>query len=80
LLDVSGRAQLVDLQLVCKPWRNAARLKHQLWSSLSLSPSLKNIPQEKIARWFSRSGSLPKSLQLYFPNQLRGKLPVLPPP
>jgi hypothetical protein len=67
VLEEQKRCQLVDLQLVCRAWRDAARLQHRLWSGLYISLR-QTIPLKKIECWFSRSGSTPKSLQVFVPG------------
>ncbi|KAJ2914153.1 hypothetical protein MD484_g6250, partial [Candolleomyces efflorescens] len=67
VLEEQKRCQLVDLQLVCRSWRDAARLQHRLWSGLYVSLR-QTIPLEKIQNWFGRSGNTPKSLQVFVPG------------
>ncbi|RXW23645.1 hypothetical protein EST38_g2205 [Candolleomyces aberdarensis] len=63
LFDKGDREELMDLQLVCKTWRNAARLKHRLWSGLFIG--LDGFPPvEKIVEWLSRSAGVPRSLRV----------------
>ncbi|KAJ2936230.1 hypothetical protein H1R20_g864, partial [Candolleomyces eurysporus] len=59
--DGDHREQLMNLQLVCKTWRNAARLKHRLWSGLLIDmDDLETFPPvEKIVEWLGRSGAVP---------------------
>ncbi|KAJ2935363.1 hypothetical protein H1R20_g1731, partial [Candolleomyces eurysporus] len=58
--------QLLYMTLVCKTWCQAARVTHELWSSFSLdtySPA-SSPAHEAVTSWLSRSGDLPKSLQV----------------
>ncbi|TEB40266.1 hypothetical protein FA13DRAFT_1618562, partial [Coprinellus micaceus] len=36
ILDEKGRRQLVDLQLVCREWRDASHLVNGLWSGIEV--------------------------------------------
>ncbi|KAJ2928082.1 hypothetical protein H1R20_g9008, partial [Candolleomyces eurysporus] len=67
VLEQKKRLHLVDLQLVCKAWREAARLKHRLWSGLYIDLH-QNIPLKEIECWFGRSGNIPKSLEVSIPG------------
>ncbi|RXW23640.1 hypothetical protein EST38_g2200 [Candolleomyces aberdarensis] len=64
------RDRLVRLQLVCKTWRDAARLEHRLWSGLEIGLSWldKTFSVEKIKEWLDRSGSVPRSLKARIPG------------
>lgn len=56
---------VVDLCRVCRSWRNAAIGTPQLWSRLKLSETdLDGCDINKISRWFARSGSVARSLEL----------------
>ncbi|KAJ3548081.1 hypothetical protein NMY22_g1409 [Coprinellus aureogranulatus] len=57
-----GRASLIRACLVSKSWRAAALSKHCLWASLELE--LGCSPFNRVAQWFQRSGSLPRSLRI----------------
>ncbi|KAF5335172.1 hypothetical protein D9611_010970 [Ephemerocybe angulata] len=62
-------AHLIDLCLVCQAWRAAALVTHQLWSSLEVRPaSFTQGVAEGIERWFSRAGTMSKSLAIFTPQ------------
>ncbi|KAJ2914141.1 hypothetical protein MD484_g6261, partial [Candolleomyces efflorescens] len=61
LLQHDARDNLVDLQLVCKSWRDAARLTHSLWGALSFE-DITNVSFKRVKRWYERAGGTPKSL------------------
>ncbi|RXW23670.1 hypothetical protein EST38_g2186 [Candolleomyces aberdarensis] len=61
ILQASARDNLVEIQLVCKSWRDAARLTHKLWSALYFE-DLTSVAYKKIRQWFDRAGSIPKHL------------------
>ncbi|KAJ2914140.1 hypothetical protein MD484_g6260, partial [Candolleomyces efflorescens] len=61
LLQYGARGRLLDLQLVCKSWRDAARLTHSLWGALSFE-DITNISFKRVKRWYERAGGTPKSL------------------
>ncbi|KAJ2928073.1 hypothetical protein H1R20_g9006, partial [Candolleomyces eurysporus] len=62
--DTEDREKLVDLQLVCKTWRDAARLEHRLWSGIKIYCPDETFSVEKIEEWLDRSGSVPRSLKI----------------
>ncbi|KAJ2914148.1 hypothetical protein MD484_g6268, partial [Candolleomyces efflorescens] len=66
-LELDARDRLINIQLVCKSWRDAARLTHRLWSALSFQ-ELTDPPAKKVKQWLTRAGSIPKSLVLPGPS------------
>jgi hypothetical protein len=69
LFQEDDRWDLVDLQLVCKAWRDAARSKHQLWSGVHVDmEDFEEFPRVKIEEWLNRSGSVPRSLEVFLPE------------
>lgn len=57
---------MIDLNRVCRAWRNAALVSHPLWSGLILYPG--QLPLHSyggIKEWLSRSGDVPRGLELY---------------
>jgi hypothetical protein len=63
MLQAGARNDLVNIQLVCKSWRDAARLTHQLWGSLYFE-DVTNVPHKEVKQWLNRAGSLSKTLVL----------------
>ncbi|KAJ2913830.1 hypothetical protein MD484_g6587, partial [Candolleomyces efflorescens] len=64
VLDNKSIKELVNLQLVCRQWRDAARITHRLWSKFMYLEK-HDIPQLIQARdsfkiWFKRAGNTPK--------------------
>ena len=61
-----SRRELVKLELVCTKWREAALLSHQLWSRVDIrQPSnLGKHVYPRIAKWLSRSGCVPRILNV----------------
>lgn len=55
----------MSLGLVCKRWREATLSRHDLWTHVSAPP---NADFNKIATWFRRSGTVPKSLYAWTPT------------
>lgn len=55
----------ISLGLVCKRWREATLLRHDLWNHFSA----RTVGFDKAVTWLSRSGTLPKSLHLYTSNK-----------
>ncbi|RXW15819.1 hypothetical protein EST38_g10032 [Candolleomyces aberdarensis] len=55
------RNHLVNIQLVCKSWQDAAQLTHKLWCVLSFD-DITDVPCREVKQWFNRAGSIPKSL------------------
>ncbi|KAF6744896.1 hypothetical protein DFP72DRAFT_927112, partial [Ephemerocybe angulata] len=76
-LDLTGRNELLDLGLVCRRWREATLLTHQLWCGLTIaSKHMEGSQYDKIATWLGRSGGVPKSLRLCAPDdQVLGREP-----
>ncbi|KAJ2923946.1 hypothetical protein H1R20_g13156, partial [Candolleomyces eurysporus] len=64
ILDHLGRHQLVDIELVCRAWCDAARSNYRLWSGLYVDDSVGDggLALKPIMDWFSRSGKMEKSL------------------
>ncbi|KAF6754830.1 hypothetical protein DFP72DRAFT_1169836 [Ephemerocybe angulata] len=60
-----GRADFVSLRLsrVCKLWREATLVTHELWTGLKIRPRHTLESLESVEAWFSRAGSLPRRLQ-----------------
>ncbi|KAF5325980.1 hypothetical protein D9611_000440 [Ephemerocybe angulata] len=60
---------VVNLCLVCQTWREAALLRHDLWSRIKIRVFPDGHPQrleyEVIKRWLIRSGSVPKTIIAY---------------
>jgi hypothetical protein len=67
VVTYESRQDLTDLRLVCKRWRDAADLTHRLWSGLAIDVEDESLSYEKIATWYSRSGDVRRSLDVY-PN------------
>lgn len=68
-LDLTGRNELLDLGLICRRWREATLLTHQLWCGLTIaSKHMEGSQYDKIATWLGRSGGVPKSLRLCAPD------------
>ncbi|KAF6745983.1 hypothetical protein DFP72DRAFT_640582 [Ephemerocybe angulata] len=63
-LDDVGRSDLLNLSLVCRGWRDASLLEHQLWSSLRIKPSHLDWAYGDVVAWFRRSGALPKAVDV----------------
>ncbi|KAF5309587.1 hypothetical protein D9611_013946 [Ephemerocybe angulata] len=59
-----GRADFVSLPLscVCKLWREATLVTHELWTGLKIRPRHTLESLESVEAWFSRAGSLPRRL------------------
>ncbi|KAF6763176.1 hypothetical protein DFP72DRAFT_841306 [Ephemerocybe angulata] len=57
---------VVNLCLVCQTWREAALLRHNLWSRIKIRVFPDGHPRrleyEVIRRWLIRSGSVPKTI------------------
>ncbi|KAJ2913831.1 hypothetical protein MD484_g6586, partial [Candolleomyces efflorescens] len=66
LLGYKERVQLVNLQLVCRTWRDTARATGSLWSGVSVDETsrcyVRKMSFEKISNWLKRSGTATKSL------------------
>ncbi|KAF5313339.1 hypothetical protein D9611_008666 [Ephemerocybe angulata] len=62
----AARQMLMHLNLVCKSWRNACLLAHQLWTGLCFK-QLGDGDCARVASWFNRSGTLPRTLR-YVPD------------
>lgn len=52
------------LSLVCKRWRDAARLTPRLWSHIWLNAENPKLVFEAISAWTSRAGSIPKEIEI----------------
>ncbi|RXW24066.1 hypothetical protein EST38_g1754 [Candolleomyces aberdarensis] len=64
VLDNKGIKDLANIQLVCRQWRDTARITRRLWSSFMFLEKY-DIPQLIQARdsfktWFNRAGNSPK--------------------
>ncbi|KAJ2913828.1 hypothetical protein MD484_g6585, partial [Candolleomyces efflorescens] len=63
ILDYLGRHHLVQLELVCRTWRDAARSNHRLWSGIYVDDSINDsLDLKSITKWLGRSGKVEKSL------------------
>ncbi|KAF6745483.1 hypothetical protein DFP72DRAFT_1051377 [Ephemerocybe angulata] len=71
-MDKHGRAAVLNMGLVCRSWRIASLLTHELWGNVHIRTSEElGGSYEDIKRWLERSGALPKSLHLYAPQSGR---------
>ncbi|KAF5318986.1 hypothetical protein D9611_012661 [Ephemerocybe angulata] len=64
IMDRDEREELLVLGLVCKGWWDALLGSHRLWRFLHVRRSEISLGIDKIATWFSRSGNLPKVLEV----------------
>ncbi|KAJ3530071.1 hypothetical protein NMY22_g8730 [Coprinellus aureogranulatus] len=64
--------ELLALCLVCKKWCDAARLTRGLWTGLEIEYPGAEVSLEKIKTWYSRAGSLAKSMVVQ-PGSHHGK-------
>ncbi|KAJ3535241.1 hypothetical protein NMY22_g6573 [Coprinellus aureogranulatus] len=64
VLDEKGRQQLVDLQLVCREWRDTVRLVNRLWSGIEVLPCHQDGENtyERTVAWLARAGSVAKTV------------------
>ncbi|KAF5310333.1 hypothetical protein D9611_012076 [Ephemerocybe angulata] len=61
--NIYERQTVIDLGLVCRSWRAATLVVHQLWNGFSFTPSYPPNIYPRVVSWFRRSGSIPKSLK-----------------
>ncbi|KAF6747459.1 hypothetical protein DFP72DRAFT_607652 [Ephemerocybe angulata] len=61
--DAAGRKDLVRLSLVCKLWRDAALVTHELWAGLQLNLRHTLESLKSVETWLSQAGSLPRRVQ-----------------
>ncbi|RXW16413.1 hypothetical protein EST38_g9443 [Candolleomyces aberdarensis] len=61
LSDRQGRAALLKVCLVCRAWRDAALLKHRLWSRIQVDLDT-GLSYEKVVAWHRRSGGIRRAL------------------
>ncbi|KAF5318229.1 hypothetical protein D9611_014743 [Ephemerocybe angulata] len=58
-----GRTDLLRLSRVCKLWRDAALVTHELWAGLQLNPRHSFESLKSVETWLSQAGSLPQRVQ-----------------
>lgn len=59
----SAREELIQLMLVCRAWRNAALLTHQLWSTVLIDRAdAQRWSFDKVAIWLRHAGDMPRTL------------------
>lgn len=64
----SYQKALVKLPLVCRTWRDAAYLTPRLWCEIWIRADAPSISYQYLSAWASRSGSLPKNLEISLCN------------
>ncbi|KAF6747450.1 hypothetical protein DFP72DRAFT_1149301 [Ephemerocybe angulata] len=61
--DAAGRKDILRLSLVCKLWRDATLVTHELWTGLQIKPRHTLESLKPLETWLSQAGSLPRRLQ-----------------
>ncbi|KAF5334295.1 hypothetical protein D9611_014168 [Ephemerocybe angulata] len=61
--DAVGRKGLLQLSLVCKLWRDATLVTHELWTGLQIKPRHTLESLKSVEAWLGQAGSLRRTLQ-----------------
>ncbi|KAF6754867.1 hypothetical protein DFP72DRAFT_1068018 [Ephemerocybe angulata] len=79
IFDISARnyaghidkARVATFCLVCRPWREAAGLRHSLWGDVTI-----DRPEplfDEVVAWLGRSGALSRTLRVDLINSVKGQ-------
>lgn len=52
------------VSLVCKSWRDAARLTARLWSDIWVKADAPSLSYDSLVAWTKRAGSIPKNIEV----------------